>query len=177
MTDFMDLVGREVLMTHLPSPNRMAEVTSYNEKTHAVKLKIMPEGIETGWAPLGSIAIGNGFGVAVGAKAGDMVMVAYPEGDHSSPIVISRVFSDVQKAPKVKGGEMVIWHESGTRDVYSEDGSHTKTHATGGTMTWDKNGTLVTDNGDKTVATAAGQVTTVASKTIQHTAGKILLNC
>ncbi|MBX9934561.1 MAG: phage baseplate assembly protein V [Methylobacterium sp.] len=184
MDELSELIRREASSpANARSATRIGEVTSYNKETHAVKLKLQPEGIETGWVPLGGIAIGKGFGIAIGAKAGDQMVVSFVDGDHNNPVVISRIFSDQQKPPKVKGGEFAIWHESGTRAVYAEDGSITQTHATGGTVTWDKSGNLTTDNGKKvvatkasTVTTEAGQVTTQASGSIQQQAGKILLN-
>jgi len=167
------------------APIRVAEVTSYDPDTHSVKAKILPDGTETGWFPLGVIHVGKGHGIAAGATEGDQLVVGFLEGDHSAPVVLSRLGSDDQPPPKVKSGEIAIWHKSGTRDFFSADGTHTKTHAKGGTVTWDKDGNLTTDNKAMAVATNAATIASTAAKTltskagqgIVQQAGKILLNC
>lgn len=171
MSSIVDLILRESdgpanARTH----PRWAHVTSYNEDTHAVKLRVQPEGTETGWVPLGAIAVGNGFGINAGAKAGDLVLLAYVDGDHDTPTIIGRFFNDKAKPPKVKGGEFAIWHESGTRHVFAKDGSHTATHARGGTMKWDANGAHGTDLKGQPKTLLAGAVTeTVPRKVVTGT--------
>ncbi|MGX7707972.1 phage baseplate assembly protein V [Methylobacterium sp. Gmos1] len=153
MSDLSNLIRRESSYGDgARSHVRIAEVTSYNKKTHAAKLKLMPEGTETGWAPLGASHIGNGFGIAVGAKAGDQVLVAFVEGDHNTPVVISRLYSDQQRPPEVEGGEMVLFHESGGKLYFDKDGGITVKHKSGGSLLWDKDGKVSLDNGTRDVA-------------------------
>lgn len=105
--------------------SRMGLVSSYNEENHAVKLKLMPEGVETGWIPLGSQHIGNGFGIAIGPEIDDQMEIAFQEGDLENPRVIARHFSDKDKPPKVKSGEIMIRSKKGTKLFIDKDGAMT----------------------------------------------------
>jgi uncharacterized protein involved in type VI secretion and phage assembly len=90
-------------------------VTSYDPDKHLAKVTFMPEGQESGWLPIETGHIGNGFGIAVGLtpgdgkKTGDQVIVRYQEGDFESGKIVQRVHSDQDKPPKVQSGEAVLW--------------------------------------------------------------------
>ena len=156
MDELANLMRREAeTASDARAPLRVAKVTSYNPKTHAVKVKLLPEGQETGWMPLGSHHIGNGFGIAVGATVGDQVVVGFLEGDHSTPIVMSRLYSDQQRPPEVKSGEMVLFHEKKSALHFDEHGQITIKHGpSGGSLLWDKDGAVHLDNGDRPVKIA-----------------------
>lgn len=158
MIELSNLIRREASYgANARSPMRVGEVTSYNKETHAVKLKLQPEGIETGWVPLGSSHIGNGWGMATGAKAGDQMVVGFLDGDHSAPVVVTRMFSDQQKPPQVEGGEMILQHETGSKLVIDKDGATTLQHKGGGTITFDKDGHITIKSNDKNVTVEAGK--------------------
>lgn len=90
-------------------------VTSYDPDKHLAKITFQPEGQESGWLPIETGHVGNGFGIAIGLtpgdgkKTGDQVIVRYQEGDIESGKVVQRVHSDQDKPPKVESGEMVFW--------------------------------------------------------------------
>jgi hypothetical protein len=90
-------------------------VTSYDPDKHLAKVTFMPEGQESGWLPIETGHVGNGFGIAVGLtpgdgkKTGDQVIVRYQEGDFESGKIVQRVHSDQDKPPRVESGEMVFW--------------------------------------------------------------------
>jgi uncharacterized protein involved in type VI secretion and phage assembly len=104
-------------------------VTSYDPNKHLAKVTFMPEGQESGWLPIETGHIGNGFGIAIGLtpgdgkSTGDQVIVRYQEGDFESGKIVQRVHSDKEKPPKVEAGEMVFWHEKGQRIFFKKDGS------------------------------------------------------
>jgi phage baseplate assembly protein gpV len=104
-------------------------VTSYDPDKHLAKVTFMPEGQESGWLPIETGHIGNGFGIAIGLttgdgkSTGDQVIVRYQEGDFESGKIVQRVHSDKEKPPKVESGEMVFWHEKGQRIFFKKDGS------------------------------------------------------
>lgn len=97
------------------SQERHGIVTSYDPDKHLGKVTLMPEGQETGWLPIETSAIGNGYGMAMGLqpgdgkKSGDQVIVRFHGGDLESGKIVQRVHSDGDKPPKVESGEMVIW--------------------------------------------------------------------
>jgi hypothetical protein len=90
-------------------------VTSWDPDNHLAKVMFQPDGQESGWLPVETMHIGNGFGIAVGLtpgdgkKTGDQVIVRYQEGDFESGKIVQRVHSDQDKPPKVQSGEMVFW--------------------------------------------------------------------
>lgn len=103
-------------------------VTSYDPKTHLAKVTFQPEGQESGWLPIETGHIGNGFGIAIGLtpgdgkKTGDQVIVRYQEGDIESGKIVQRVHSDQDKPPRVESGEMVFWHKNGAMIFFNKAG-------------------------------------------------------
>lgn len=121
-------------------------VTSYDPKTHLAKVTFQPEGQESGWIPIETGHIGNGFGIAIGLtpgdgkKTGDQVVVRYQEGDFESGKIVQRVHSDDDKPPTVQSGEVVLWtrftktakDKSGLSSDTTDDGTGDQVGETGG---------------------------------------------
>lgn len=107
--------GGSAGLGHPKSHEQHGIVTSYDPDKHLGKVTLMPEGQETGWLPIETSSIGNGYGIAVGLqpgdgkKSGDQVIVRFQEGDLESGKIVQRVHSDGDKPPKVESGELVIW--------------------------------------------------------------------
>jgi phage baseplate assembly protein gpV len=101
-------------------------VTSYDPQKYLSKVTFMPEGQESGWLPVETGHIGDGYGIAIGltpgdGKAtGDQVIVRYQEGDFESGKIVQRVHSDKEKPPTVQSGEMAIY-TSGKKIVISDN--------------------------------------------------------
>jgi len=94
---------------------RTGEISSYDPNKHAVKVILQPEGEEVaGWIPLGAVGVGKGFGVATAPNIGDMVQVAFNEGDSKAPRIVGRFFSSVNMPPAIPAGETWIFHKSGS---------------------------------------------------------------
>lgn len=93
---------------------RQATISSYDPSTHAVKVLLQPENIESNWMPLGAIGVGNGWGIVSGPQIGDQVHVSFAEGDFHSGIIVGRVFSTAATAPAVPSGEFWLVHSSGS---------------------------------------------------------------
>jgi hypothetical protein len=133
---------------------RHALVTSYDPDKHLAKVTFMPEGQESGWLPIETGHIGDGFGIAIGLtpgdgkKTGDQVIVRYQEGDFESGKIVQRVHSDKEKPPKVESGEMVFWHEKGAKFFFAKDGSLTIQDGKGGKIFFDGQGNI-TDTAKK----------------------------
>src|SRR5258708_33869534 len=125
-------------------------VTSYDPDKHLAKVTFQPEGQESGWLPIETGHIGNGFGIAIGLtpgsgqsgdqgsgtgggsgggqqsgqkESGDQVIVRYQEGDIESGKIVQRVHSDKDKPPRVESGGMGFWHKNGAKIFFSKDGS------------------------------------------------------
>jgi hypothetical protein len=106
-------------------------VTSYDPKKYLAKVTFQPEGQESGWLPIETGHIGQGYGIAIGLQpgsgsgmqgqqqgdsgqtssqsTGDQVIVRYQEGDFESGKIVQRVHSDKDTPPPAKSGEIVIW--------------------------------------------------------------------
>jgi phage baseplate assembly protein gpV len=110
-------------------------VTSYDPKNYLAKVVFQPEGQESGWLPIETGHIGNGWGIAVGltpgdggqsgdpSKAGDQVIVRYQEGDFESGKIVQRVHSEKDTPPEVQSGEMVFWHQKQAKIFFEKDGT------------------------------------------------------
>jgi len=145
---------------------RLATISSYDASNHAVKVIVQPVDPELGeqesnWMPLGTIGIGNGWGVAVGPQINDQVLVVYENGDFSSGTIVARVFSVAQQAIAVPSGEIWAVHQQGQFLKLTNDGKVTLN---------DKAGSTVVMNGDGTgTATFASGLTIDANTTINGT--------
>jgi len=96
------------------SEPRHAKISSYDPDTHAVKVMVQPEDIESGWMPLGAIGVGNGFGVAIGPNIGDQVKVVFANGDFEAGTIVARIFDSTNPAPAVPSGEIWMIQKSGS---------------------------------------------------------------
>jgi phage baseplate assembly protein gpV len=141
-------------------------VTSYDPKNHLAKVVFMPEGQESGWLPIETGHVGDGFGVAIGLapgdgkSTGDQVIVRYQEGDFESGKIVQRVHSDNDKPPTVQSGEVVIWTKfqksggdadsaqggqggTGQQIYLKNDGTATVTDGNGATIQCDGKGNVI----------------------------------
>ncbi|WP_316227821.1 hypothetical protein [Bradyrhizobium sp. SZCCHNR3015] len=166
-------------------------VTSYDPDKHLAKVMFQPEGQESGWLPIETAHIGDGYGMAVGLQpgdgktTGDQVVVRFQEGDFEGGKIVQRVHSDDQKPPRVESGEMVLWtrfqkssggKESaqgaqggiGQRIYFKNDGSIVITDGNGATVTVDGHGNVRITCNDFSVV-ASGDVGIKAQKTTEIT--------
>lgn len=101
-------------------------VTSYDSKRYLAKVTFQPEGQESGWLPIETGHIGEGYGIAVGlttgdgTQTGDQIVVRYQEGDIESGKIVQRVHSDKDTPPEAKSGEMIVW-TNGKKIVISDN--------------------------------------------------------
>ena len=129
MTDWLETIklhaAKQVAAVGQP---RHALVTSVDAVSHAVKVSIQPDGIESGWIPDGALAAA-GLRIACPAEIGTQVLVVPVEGDPEHPVVVARVF-DVSMTPPtspatgqpVQPGELGVFLEGGaylhlTKDI------------------------------------------------------------
>jgi hypothetical protein len=116
----------ERVLSNVAQP-RMAVVSSYDQDRYAIKARLQPENTETGWMPLGSLSVGNGFGIFAPPAIGDQIFVLFQEGAGGSPVAIASLYSDEDR-PVVEGlggtpaGEMRIVSSKGARIRLLADG-------------------------------------------------------
>jgi phage baseplate assembly protein gpV len=93
--------------------NRLAVVKSVDPNTYTAKVALQPDGTLTGWLPITTEWVGNGWGLICPPNIGDQVTVVPHDGDANNLIISGRVFSQVQPPPAGVSGEMWLVHVTG----------------------------------------------------------------
>ena len=93
---------------------RLCIVSSYDPQNYAAKVLVQPENVETGWLPVLSPWIGNGWGLYAPPTAGDQVLVLFQENDQEVGLVLPRLYSNQQRPLAVESGEFWLVHQSGS---------------------------------------------------------------
>lgn len=102
---------------------RIGIVSSYDPDNYAVKVRLQPENAETGWLPLTSPWVGNGWGLFAPPAMGDQVEVSFLEGDAEVGMVAGRLYSDEDRPLRVEAGEFWLIHGQGAKVRLRNDGS------------------------------------------------------
>jgi hypothetical protein len=148
-------------------------VTSYDPKKYIAKVTFQPEGQESGWLPIETGHIGEGYGVTIGLQPGqggvnsqgqggqagaqqnnqgDQVIVRYQEGDFESGKIVQRVHSDQDKPPETQSGEIIIWTKFQKSGAQAPDGADGGQGGTGQQISFKKDGSLsLTDGNGATI--------------------------
>ena len=94
-------------------------VISVDPVNHAIKVRVEPDGVESGWIPDAAIAAG-GLKIACPSEVGTQVLLLPVEGDAEHPVVIGRLFDTVATVPvspatsqPVQPGEIGVFLSSG----------------------------------------------------------------
>lgn len=98
-------------------------VASYDPNTYSIKVTLQPSGVLTGWIPILTGAIGQGYGVAYGPQVGDQAIVDFANGDVEAPTVTGFIFSDSDRPPPVPSGELWAVQKSGSLLKMHNDGT------------------------------------------------------
>lgn len=148
--DLLNLIRREVERAQKGAHPRAGIIDSYDPKAHAVKVKMQPEGILSGWIPIATQNVGGGHGLMVGPEIGAQVVVGFLEGDVEAPFLMGRIFSDQERPPQVASGDVLIKHKDG-HVITIANGAITATHQDGTTMSL-KDGAITAAAPDGTLA-------------------------
>ena len=86
---------------------------------------LQPDNIETGWLPVLSPWVGNGWGMVVPLSVGDQVLLICEEGEGQNYAIKGRYYSDVDVTPSTQpvAGEFFMQSESGAQLYFKADGS------------------------------------------------------
>jgi phage baseplate assembly protein V len=102
---------------------RLGTLTGYDPAGQTAKVRIEPEGMETGWIRLAAPAVGQGWGIVAGPQIGDEVIVGFENGELNGGIVLARLFNDAHPPLAVPSGEFWLVHRSGSLLKFLNDGS------------------------------------------------------
>ncbi|UQV43454.1 hypothetical protein KIV45_15920 [Janthinobacterium lividum] len=97
-------------------------VRSYDPVKYAVRLELQPQGNMTGWIPLLTPWVGNGWGMFCPPTIGDLVEVTFLNGDINSGVAGLRAFNDQDLPLPVPSGEFWLVHAAGALLKLNNDG-------------------------------------------------------
>lgn len=146
--------------------NRMGIVTSYDAGTASARVRLQPEDPAdparslTGWMPVASAWVGNGWGIDAPVSPGDQVEVQFLGGDIENGYICARLFSDQARPTGAQSGEFFLTHASGSKLQFHNDGTVTLISA--GTLTsqapqWNHTGPVQIDGTLVVTQTITGQ--------------------
>lgn len=133
-------------------------ITSYNPNTYSVKVQLQPDGTETGWLPLLSQQVGNGFGIYCPPHVGELCHVVFTDGEVEAGVVAGMYYNNEDVPLSVPAGEIWLFHKSG---------AFIKLNTEGQMLVQDKSGSTVKMLGDGTgTMSFAGGLTITADTQI-----------
>jgi phage baseplate assembly protein gpV len=94
---------------------RIGIIDSYDPNLYCAKVLLQPENVLTGFLPIGTEFVGNGWGLLFGPTVGDVVEVQYQEGGKNAGYIGKRFYSSVTVPPgPVPSGEVWLVHQCGS---------------------------------------------------------------
>jgi len=145
---------------------RVGLVTSYDPDNYAVRVALQPDGFLSGWLPLCSQWVGNGWGMFCAPSVGDMVAVHFFGAELEAGFAEVRMFNDVDRPLPVPSGEFWLMHSSGSALKMTNDGA----------VALVAHGNLVVTVGGNLSATVAGNATADVTGNLTATAAMATLN-
>lgn len=98
-------------------------ITSVNPQTGWARVTLQPDGVLSGWLPVLSSWIGNGWGLSCPLTPGDQVFVLPQDGDAQHGVIVGAAYSRAQVPPQVPSGEFWLVHKSGASLKLCNDGT------------------------------------------------------
>ena len=102
---------------------RYGIVSSVDPAAYTVRVLLQPESVLTGWLPVLSCWVGNGWGMTCLPLPGQPVLVLAQEGAADHGMVIAAGFSDATRPPENNVGEFSLRHKSGSSITLANDGT------------------------------------------------------
>ncbi|SCU75515.1 putative Phage baseplate assembly protein V [Cupriavidus necator] len=141
-------------------------VTSYDPGIPAARVRLQPEDPDdpdatlTGWLPVPSIWVGDGWGLDAPVSPGDQVEVKYFGAEVENGYIAGRFYSDAVRPTGANSGEIFLTHKSGSKLQFHNDGTVTLISA--GTLTsqapqWNHTGPVHIDGELLVTDTITGQ--------------------
>lgn len=120
----LNLIRREIsIALTLRGTTRIGLVQSYDPATHSARVAYQPEGVQSGWLPVGTARAGSGAGICFAPNVGDQVLVHFLESDHDSGVIGLRLYSTQDVPPNVPAGQMWIVDDAGSSIKLTNDGN------------------------------------------------------
>lgn len=103
-------------------------VHSYDPGTGAARVRLQPEDPDnpdatlTGWLPVSTVWVGDGWGVDAPVSPGDQVEVKFLGAEIESGYISGRFYSDSMRPTGAKSGEFFLRHKGGAFIKLTNDG-------------------------------------------------------
>src|SRR5580658_4011091 len=116
----LNIIRREVeRVISLQGVTRIGIVDTYDPNLYCAKVLIQPENVLTGFLPISTEWVGNGWGLVCPPSSGDVVDVHFQENGKNAGYISKRFYSGVTQPPMAGGagapsGEFWLVHQSGT---------------------------------------------------------------
>jgi phage baseplate assembly protein gpV len=121
---------------------RAAIVTgSIDPARYAARVLLQPEGTLTGYPPIASQWVGNGWGMFCLPSPGEVVDVIFQQGGSGAGVIVGRQFNAKAQPVPTTPGEFWLVHQTGSTLKLTNDGSVTVNANTNMTLNA-PNGTL-----------------------------------
>lgn len=158
---------------------RLGVVESYDPNTYSVKVTLQPDGTGTGWIPVGSPWVGNGWGLFSPPSPGDQVEIGYQEDDRGAPIARLRLFDVTNMPLPCPSGEFWLVHKTGAFFKLTNDGKalingQVEIDATAPTINITATSNVSVTAGGNATVQASGTATVQAASIILKNAGTAL---
>jgi hypothetical protein len=103
---------------------RLGKVLGYDPDTYRAKVLIQPENQISGWMPVASEWVGNGWGMFAPPAEGDAVLVEFFHGDFEAGIITRRFYHNAARpVASIPAGEFWLVHQSGSGLKFHNDGN------------------------------------------------------
>ena len=125
MQELINAIKGHAADTNQTAKTRHGIVSSYDPATYSVNILLQPEEKLTGWIPLVSPWVGNGWGMFCPPSIGDAVEVSFQEGDQENGVAGWRFYNDEDRPLPCPSGEFWLVHKSGSTLKFNNDGTIT----------------------------------------------------
>jgi phage baseplate assembly protein V len=122
--------------------SRPGSITSFDPSTMTAIVALQPDGELTGWLPVASAWVGNGWGMFAPPSIGNLVDVVFINGDINGGVIEGRFYNQQNQPIAVDSGEFWLIHESGAFFKLLNAGGLTISDGKGATITLDGNGDI-----------------------------------
>jgi len=157
---FMNVIKAQIAgMIGQQAQPRYGIVQSFDPPSYTARVMVQPENVLSGWLPIKTHWVGNGWGDVSPPSPGEQVMLIPQEGDADSYVISGRAFSAVDLPPPAPSGERWLVHQTGAFVKLLNNGqiAAQDQHGTSFTLTNDGNavlkGNLIVEGN---ISTAAG---------------------
>ena len=112
-------------MLNMQAKTQYGTITAYDPATYTVKVMLQPDGVETGWIPLGAAWVGANLGAVFGPPLGTDCRVDFVGGMPEASLAGARLFNANFTPPVVQSGQGAIVDGAGSYVRLNNDGTIT----------------------------------------------------